>query len=115
MTRQQRQQIDEDIKGQILAIVNETIGYIRADEICNRLLQPVDPGRTQETIRRCIRELVNAEDNLIGSSVKGYFKINSREKAEESISYLVSRIPDLQTRADNITQIWNQNNLNNQI
>jgi hypothetical protein len=74
-----------------------------------------DPGRTQETIRKYIRELVNEQHNLIGSSNNGYFKINSTQRAQEAVDYLLNRIPDLQLRADNLKQIWNNNNPNNQI
>lgn len=103
------------IKAQILAIINNTNGYIIADDIYNQLLQVVDPGRTQETIRKYIRELVNEQNNLIGSSNQGYFKINSPQKAQEAINYLLSRIPDLQMRADNLRAVWNAANPNNQI
>ncbi len=105
----------QQIKTQILAIINKTANYITADEIYNQLLQVVDPGRTQETIRKYIRELVNEQNNLIGSSNQGYFKINTPQKAQEAINYLLSRIPDLQMRADNLREIWNANNPNNLI
>jgi hypothetical protein len=58
----------QQIKARILQIINRTAGYITADEIYNRLSRNVDPGRTQETIRKYIRELVNEQHNLIGSS-----------------------------------------------
>ncbi|MGC9375842.1 MAG: hypothetical protein ACP5DQ_12480 [Bacteroidales bacterium] len=104
----------QQIKTQILAIINNTANYT-ADEIYHQLLQAVDPGRTQETIRKYIRELVNEQNNLIGSSNQGYFKINTPQKAQEAINYLLSRIPDLQMRANNIRAIWNANNPNNPI
>jgi predicted esterase YcpF (UPF0227 family) len=63
----------EQIKANIIAIINNATGYIIADEIYNLLRQQVDPGRTQETIRKYIRELVNEQSNLIGSSNHGYF------------------------------------------
>lgn len=103
------------IKTQILLIINNTNGYITADGIYNHLLEVVDPGRTQEEIRKYIRELVNEQNNLIGSSNQGYFKINSSQKAQEAINYLLNRIPDLQKRADNLRTIWNAANPNNQI
>lgn len=103
------------IKAQILAIINNTNGYIIADDIYSQLLQVVDPGRTQETIRKYIRELVNEQNNLIGSSNQGYFKINTPQKAQKAINYLLSRIPDLQMRADNLRAVWNAANPNNQI
>ncbi len=103
------------IKAQILAIINNTNGYIIADDIYNQLLQVVDPGRTQETIRKYIRELVNEQHNLIGSSNQGYFNINTPQKAQEAINYLLSRIPDLQMRANNLRAVWNAANPNNQI
>ncbi len=103
------------IKAQILSIINNTNGYIIADDIYSQLLQVVDPGRTQETIRKYIRELVNEQNNLIGSSNQGYFKINTPQKAQEAINYLLNRIPDLQMRADNLRAVWNAANPNNQI
>ncbi|HCY77470.1 MAG TPA: hypothetical protein DHV28_16260 [Ignavibacteriales bacterium] len=103
----------QQIKTQILSIINNAANYITADEIYNQLLQSVDPGRTQETIRKYIRELVNEQNNLIGSSNQGYFKINTPQKAQEAINYLLSRIPDLQMRADNLRATWNANNPNN--
>lgn len=102
------------IKAQILTIINSTNGYITADDIYNQLLI-VNPGRTQETIRKYIRELVNEENNLIGSSNQGYFKIDSPQKAQEAIDYLLGRIPDLEMRADNIKTVWNTQNPTNQI
>lgn len=105
----------EQIKANIIAIINNATGYIIADEIYNLLRQRVDLGRTQETIRKYIRELVNEQSNLIGSSNHGYFKIDTPEKAREAINYLLSRIPDLQQRADNLREIWNTNNPQNQI
>ena len=105
----------QQIKTNILQIINNANGYIIADEIFNQILQGIDPGRTQETIRKYIRELVNEQNNLIGSSNHGYFKIDTPEKAQEAIRYLLIRIPDLQNRADNLRTIWNNNNPNNQI
>ena len=105
----------QQIKARILQIITNTNGHIIADEIYNQLTQNVHPGRTQETIRKYIRELVNEQNNLIGSSNHGYFKINTPQKAQEAINYLVSRIPDLQMRADNLRNIWNANHPNNQI
>lgn len=105
----------QQIKARILQIIANTNGYIIADEIYNQLTQNVHPGRTQETIRKYIRELVNEQNNLIGSSNHGYFKINTSQKAQEAINYLVSRIPDLQMRADNLRNIWNASHPNNQI
>jgi uncharacterized membrane-anchored protein YjiN (DUF445 family) len=105
----------QQIKARILQIITNTNGYIIADAIYNQLTQNVHPGRTQETIRKYIRELVNEQNNLIGSSNHGYFKINTPQKAQEAINYLVSRIPDLQMRADNLRNIWNANHPNNQI
>lgn len=100
----------QQIKEKIVKIINRTGGYITADEIFEKLKKRVDPGRTQETIRTYIRELVNEQNNLIGSSTKGYFKINTIEKAEEAINYLLSRVPHLQERAENLKAIWNRDN-----
>lgn len=103
------------IQAQILQIINSTSGYITADQIYTLLKQNVDPGRTQETIRKYIRELVTQQDYLVGSTNEGYFKIDSSGKAKDAIKYLLNRIPDLQTRADNLKKIWNTNNPNDQI
>lgn len=51
----------EEIMGWILQIIDEQQGSITADEIYQRLIGSVDPGRTQETIRKYIRELVSEE------------------------------------------------------
>lgn len=104
-----------EIQAQILQIINSADSYITADQIYTLLRQSVDPGRTQETIRKYIRELVNYQDYLIGSSNNGYFKINSSSKAQDAIDYLLNRIPDLQSRADNLKQIWNTHNPTDQI
>jgi hypothetical protein len=105
----------DQIKERIRQIINETDGFITADQIYEQLLRAVDPGRTQDTIRKHIRELVNDQNYLIGSSNRGYYSINTTLKAEEAIHYLISRIPDLQTRADNIRRIWNENHPDDQI
>ncbi|WP_153801164.1 hypothetical protein [Foetidibacter luteolus] len=103
------------IKARVLEIINNSVGYITSDDIYSQLLQAVDPGRTQETIRLYIRELVNEQNNLIGSTNKGYFKINNPQKAQEAINYLLSRIPDLQQRADTLRDVWNTSYPDNQI
>ena len=105
----------QEIKDRIVQIINNAGDYITADQIYSRLTREVDPGRTQETIRRHIRELVNEQDNLIGSSQNGFFRINTLERAIEAINYIESRIPDLQTRANNIRRIWNESNPGNPI
>lgn len=105
----------EEIKSRIIQIIATSQSTITADEINERLRNEIDPGRTQETIRKYIRQLVNDENNLIGSSSRGYFKIDTIEKVQTAISYLKSRIPDLQSRADNIRTTWNSQNPNNQI
>lgn len=97
----------QEIKDQIFAIIREASpNYITADRIYTRLTERVDPGRTQETIRKTIRELVNDDDSLIGSSSKGYFYIDSEPKLEEAISYLLNRIPFLERRADMLRTLW---------
>lgn len=103
------------IQEQILSIINSSSDSITADLIYIELRRSVDPGRTQETIRKYIRELVNHQDHLIGSNNSGYFKIDSSSKAEDAIQYLLNRIPDLQERANNLKKIWNQNNPEDQI
>ena len=97
----------QEIKDLIIAIINNSPNEITADQIYESLIQEVDPGRTQETIRQYIRELVNDDSQLIGSSNHGYFKINSALKAQTAIDYLLNRVPDLVDRADNIRSAWN--------
>lgn len=74
----------QQIKARILQIIGNTNSYIIADEIYNQLTQNVHPGRTQETIRKYIRELVNEQNNLIGSPNQGISKstLNKRQKKQ---------------------------------
>jgi len=102
----------QEIKNLIVAIINGTHDNITADQIYQSLIQDVDPGRTQETIRKYIRELVNDDSQLIGSSNIGYFKINTAAKAQRAIDYLLNRIPDLRSRANNLQAEWNRQNPN---
>lgn len=105
----------QEIKNLIVEIINDANDNITADQIYQSLVQDVDPGRTQETIRGYIRELVNDDSQLIGSSNSGYFKINTGAKAQIAISYLLNRIPDLRRRANNLQAEWNRQNPNNLI
>ena len=104
-----------EIKEKIIEIIENADGNIKADEIYELLEDKVDPGRTQETIRTYIRELVNDGSFLIGSSQRGYFKITSREEAEEAVDYLQNRIPKLEERISRIKENWNSQNPNNKI
>lgn len=101
---------DDEIKEVIVALLEDTEGIITADEIYKQLQDEVDPGRTQEQIRRLIRELVNEGSSLIGSSKHGFFKIRTKEDAEIAVNYLLSRVPKLQDRAGNIIDEWNSQN-----
>ena len=56
----------QQIKARILQIIANTNGYIIADDIYNQLTQNVHPGRTQETIRKYIRELVSCQLEIVG-------------------------------------------------
>lgn len=105
----------KEIKERIDIIISNKKDNITADEIYDSLLNKVDPGRTQETIRKYIREMVNSGEYLIGSSNKGYFKITSKKEVLNAIKYLENRIPNLQTRAKTLKQKWNNNNPNNKI
>lgn len=99
------------LRKDIILIISESGDYITADQIHGKLVQyQIDEGRTQETIRKHISELVKDELNLIGSSNKGYFKITTLEKAQEAINYLLNRIPELQRRADALQNAWNSFN-----
>ncbi len=95
--------------------MSNAAGVITADEICATLVNEVNPGRTQETIRKYIRVMVKSGDYLIGSSNQGYFAIETPVQALDAINYLESRIPDLQDRANRIRHTWNAKNPNNQI
>lgn len=106
---------DEEIKGAIIQILEHTETDIIADQIYEELDRVVDPGRTQEQIRRLIRELVNDDSYLVGSSSTGFFKIKTRHDAERAIRYLKNRIPDLQDRASSIAERWNIENPENQV
>lgn len=99
----------EEIKEQIVAIVEAiSPNSIIADDIYSQLISQVDPGRTQEEIRGLIKELVNDDDNLIGSSNKGYFIIKTEEQLNSAEKYLTNRISHLQNRANNLRRLWNE-------
>jgi predicted transcriptional regulator len=105
----------EEIMGWILQIIDEQQGSITADEIYQRLIGSVDPGRTQETIRKYIRELVSEESWLIGSSSRGYFRIRNRDQLREAINSLDNRIGNIRGRRESLRQAWNQQNPENPI
>jgi len=98
-----------------LQILEEHDNDITADQIYLELDRTVDPGRTQESIRKIIRDLANDEDHLVGSSSKGFFKIKTKADAERAIKYLQSRIPKIENRAESLRQKWNETNLNDKI
>jgi len=58
----------QEIKDHINNIITNNNGSITADKIYSSLIDQVDPGRTQEIIRKYIREMVNSGEHLIGSS-----------------------------------------------
>lgn len=99
---------NQHLKREITNIILESPTAITADKIYELLLQQVDPGRTQETIRLMIRELVNDDNNLIGSSNKGYFLIKEEEDLENAKTYLSTRIGTLQKRIDNLDRLWQE-------
>ncbi|MBN2733134.1 MAG: hypothetical protein JXR26_11955 [Balneolaceae bacterium] len=104
-----------EIKEKIIKIIENADGNIKTDEIYELLEKNVDPGRTQETIRTYVRELVNDGSVLIGSSQKGYFKIKSRKEAKQAIEYLQNRIPKLEERINELRKSWNSQNPNDKI
>lgn len=106
---------EEKLKDKINNIIKTQSNPITADNIFTYLTTNIDPGRTQETIRKFIREMVSSGEYLIGSSNKGYFKIRTSEQAQDAIEYLRNRIPDLQSRANSIRETWNQNHPDNPI
>jgi len=105
----------QQIKLEIQRIIEAENSPITADQIYAKLTARVDPGRTQETIRKYIREMVNDGTALIGSSNRGYFSIQSKEQVQQALSYVNNRIPKLQNRAQNIKDSWNERNPNDQI
>lgn len=100
----------EAIKNEIHEIITNAGREITSDDIFESLKARVDPGRTQETIRSYIRELVNDSSALIGSSNNGYFKISSKQDVQKAIKYLENRIPELEERIKNLCDSWNNKN-----
>ncbi|MDZ7719137.1 MAG: hypothetical protein U5K72_10015 [Balneolaceae bacterium] len=100
----------ETIKNEIQEIITNADGEITSDEIYDSLQARVDPGRTQETIRTYVRELVNDSSALIGSSSNGYFKISTKKDALRAIQYIENRIPELEERVSNLRESWNNEN-----
>ena len=105
----------QEIKNHINTIITNSEDTITSDEIYSTLQTQINPGRTQETIRKYIREMVNSGEYLIGSSNSGFYKISTQELAIKAINYLENRIPDLQNRATTIRNTWNASNPENQI
>lgn len=96
-----------NIKADIIRIISESEDYIIAEQIYEKLVQHnISEGRTQETIRKHKSKLVKDEQNLIGSSNKGYFKITTSEKVQEAINYLLNRVPELEQRAAALETAW---------
>lgn len=106
---------NNSLKSDIERIIDNSATVITADEIYSMLRNQPDPGRTQESIRSAIRELINDQTKLIGSTSTGYFKIRSKEDLNRALRYIESRIPELQSRADNLRNSWNSNNPNDQV
>lgn len=100
----------EQIKNEIQDIIANASGEITSDQIYEALHVRLDPGRTQETIRTYIRELVNDSSALIGSSSNGYFKISTKREALKAIRYIESRIPELEERVRKLRESWNNEN-----
>ena len=88
---------------------------IIAAQIYEELDRVVDPGRTQEQIRRLILELVNDDSYLVGSSSTGFFKINTKHDADRAIRYLKNRIPNSQDRASSIAERSHNENQKNKL
>ena len=50
----------QEIKNHINTIITNSEDTITSDEIYSTLQTQINPGRTQETIRKYIREMVNS-------------------------------------------------------
>jgi len=91
-------------------IVYQTTDEITADKIYETLKDQVDPGRTQETIRKYIRDLVKEGKSLIGSSNRGYFHIDTPEKLKKAINNLEARSKSIKERIEALNESWEKSN-----
>ncbi|MBC8415638.1 MAG: hypothetical protein ISS80_04670 [Candidatus Cloacimonetes bacterium] len=96
----------QEIINKILKIISDASNSITADEIYKTLNGQVDPGRTQETIRGYIRDLVKDGNYLIGSSNRGYFHIDSPGKLDKAINNLEARSKSLKQRIKILKKSW---------
>ena len=84
---------------------------IVADEIYNQITQqglPLFQGRTQEQIRKIIRDLVKSQTSLIGSGTNGFYAIASKEDALKAINNLGSRSSKIDERRQALIDEWNE-------
>lgn len=91
---------------------------ITADEIYSQLISQghqLFQGRTQEQVRQIVRDLVNSQDELIGSTSTGYYIPSNVDEARDSIKSLKGRADKILGRADNLEQLWNRQNPNDPI
>jgi len=89
---------------------------ITADEIYSQLISQghqLFQGRTQEHVRQIVRDLVNSQVELIGSTSTGYFILSNVDEARDSIQSLKGRADKIHDRADNLEGLWNSQNPNN--
>ena len=100
----------DQIINNIKEIVYQTTDEITADEIYKILKGQVDPGRTQETIRKYIRDLVKEGRSLIGSSNKGYFHIDTPNKLKKAINNLEARSKSIKKRIESLNDSWENSN-----
>ena len=100
--------IKKQITEKIIEIIYQASGQITADEIYEILNGQVDPGRTQETIRGYIRDLVKDGNYLIGSSNRGYFHIDTPEKLKKAKNNLEARSRSLKQRIKILKESWDE-------
>jgi len=91
---------------------------ITADEIYSQLVSQghqLFQGRTQEQVRQIVRDLVNSQVELIGSTSTGYYIVSNVDEARDSVQSLKGRADKIQDRADNLENLWNSQNPNNPV
>ena len=96
---------------------------MNADQIFNMLITlhiPVIHGRTQEHIRASVRSMIKDHGQLIGSKSgfgtnNGYYIINNRDEAIDTIMDLVGRSRSMLERVEALKHSWNIHNTTNQI
>ena len=66
-------------------------------------------GKVEVPIRKAIREFIEAGE-LIGSTSKGYFIIETQSEFDEYIASLEGRIAGINTRIEKLNENWSDRN-----